>query len=50
MFFDNYEIHIQAFVDFIDGKLVISDPHLLAIVRRSPGPDFDKTFEAPEII
>ena len=23
MFFDRYEIHIQAFVDFINGKLII---------------------------
>ena len=26
--FDRYEIHIQAFVHFIDGKLIISNPHL----------------------
>ena len=24
MFFDRYEIHIQAFVDFINGKFIIS--------------------------
>ena len=26
--FDKYEIHIQAFLDFINGKSIISDPHL----------------------
>ena len=26
--FDRYEIHIQAFLDFINGKLIISVPHL----------------------
>ena len=28
MFFDRYEIHIQAFLYFINGKLSFSDPHL----------------------
>ena len=28
MFFDRYETHIQAFVDFINGKLIIFSPHL----------------------
>ena len=28
MIFDRYEIHIQAFADFISGKCIISDPHL----------------------
>ena len=28
MFFDRYEIHIQAFVHLINGKLIISNPHL----------------------
>ena len=29
--FDRYGIHIQAFVDFINGKLSSSDPHLRKI-------------------
>ena len=28
MFFDRYEIHIQAFLYFINGKLIIFNPHL----------------------
>ena len=28
MFFDRYEIHIQAFLYFVNGKLIISNPHL----------------------
>ena len=28
MLFDRYEIHIQAFGDFIYGKLSFSEPHL----------------------
>ena len=28
MFFDRYEIHIQAFVDFTNGKLIIFNPDL----------------------
>ena len=34
MFFDRYEINIQAFVDFINGEFVISDPHLHKIISR----------------
>ena len=32
MFFDRYEIHVQAFVHFINGKWIISDPHLHKII------------------
>ena len=28
MLLDRYEIHIQALVDFINGKLIIFSPHL----------------------
>ncbi len=28
MFADRYEIHIQAFVEFINGNLSFPDPHL----------------------
>ena len=28
MFFDRYEIHIQAFVHFNNGELIIFNPHL----------------------
>ena len=31
MFFDRYEIHIQAFVAFINGKLIIFNPLLRKI-------------------
>ena len=29
--FDRYEIQTQAFVDFINGKLIIFNPHLRKI-------------------
>ena len=32
MFFDRYEIHIQAFVHFINGRLVMFNPHLHKII------------------
>ena len=34
MFFDRYEIHIQAFVHFLNGKLSFSDPHLRKIILK----------------
>ena len=36
MFFDRYEIHIQAFVDFSNGNFIISDPHLHKIILGNP--------------
>ena len=33
MFFDRYEIHIQAFVDFINGKLITVNPNLRLFMR-----------------
>ena len=35
MLFDRYEIHIQAFVDFINGKLIIFNPHLHKTILRN---------------
>ena len=32
--FDRYEIHIQAFVHFINGKVIISNPHLHKIIFK----------------
>ena len=34
MLFDRYEIHIQAFVDFINGNLSFSVPRLHKIILR----------------
>ena len=34
MFFDRYEMHIQAFVDFMNGKLIIFNPHLRKLILR----------------
>ncbi len=31
--FDRYELHIQACVDFINGKLSFVDPHLRKIIN-----------------
>ena len=35
MLFDRYEIHIQASVHFINGKLIIFNPHLHKIILRN---------------
>ena len=34
MFFYRYEIHIQAFVHFMNGKFTIFDPHLHKITFK----------------
>ncbi len=35
MFFDRYEIHIQALVDFLMENLSLSDPHLRKILFKN---------------
>ena len=35
MFFDRYEIHIQVFVHFINGELIIFNPHLHKDILRN---------------
>ena len=35
MFFDRYEIHIQAFVHFINGKVIIFNPHFHKSILRN---------------
>ena len=32
--FDRYEIHIQAFVHFMNGKIIIFNPHLHKSISR----------------
>ena len=43
MCFDRYEIHIQAFLDFINGKFIIFYPHLHKITLKIRTHNFTKS-------